>query len=185
MALLDRVKERIETDLSDGELQAMIDEAVAEIERRFGPNAQITVHLGEDRTLAADRRFLTLARPLDTGQAATAVEIEPPGAGDAGARTTLDAADWRVLHGGRTIERLSDGPNGRRFWAPLVELTYTPVSDALQRDEVAIQVAQLEIQARGLDSERAGDWQAAYPDLAQKRETLIAGLAPRRGLGMA
>ncbi|KKK89653.1 hypothetical protein LCGC14_2730920, partial [marine sediment metagenome] len=70
-------------------------------------------------------------------------------------------------------------------WAPLVELTYTPVSDASQRDEVAIQVAQLEIQARGLDSERAGDWQAAYPDLAQKRETLIAGLAPRRGLGMA
>jgi len=183
--LLDRVKERIETDLSDSELQAMIDEVAAEIERRYGPNAPITVHLGDDSTAAGDRRFLTLARPLDTGQAATAVEIAPPGAGQPSARTTLDAADWRVLHGGRTLERLIDGPNGRRFWAPLVELTYTPVSDASQRDEVAIQVVQLEIQARGLDSERAGDWQAAYPDLARTREALFAGLAPRRGLAAA
>lgn len=185
MALLDRVKERIETDLSDGELQSMIDAVTAEIEGRFGANGEITVFLGDDRDLAAGRQFLFPMRPVDTGQAVTVVEIDPPNAGDSGARTALAADDFRVLGGGRVLERLVDGTNGRRFWAPMVELTYTPVSDAGRREEVTIQVIRLEIEARGLTSERTGDWQASYPELAEAREKLIASLAPRRGVVMA
>lgn len=179
MALIDRVKARVETDLSDAELQAMIDAVVAEIEARFGVNAAITVHL------EGGAEFLALARPLDAAQAITAVEIEPRSEGAAASQTTLAANDYRVLHGGRTLERLVDGTNGRSQWAPLVKITYTPVSDAKQREEVVIQVVQIEIQACGLTSERAGDWQATYPDLASEREKLIATLALRRGLAMA
>lgn len=185
MALLDRVKERIETDLSDGELQSMIDAVTAEIVERFGAAGEITVFLGDDRELKADRRFLFPKRPVDTAQAVTAVEIDPANAGDAGARTTLAGDDFRVLDGGRVLERLADGTNGRSYWSPMVELTYTPASDSGRREEVTIQVVQMEIQARGLTGERAGDWQAQYPDLAEAREKLIAGLAPRKGMVMA
>lgn len=185
MALLDRLKERIETDLSDTELRAMIDAVTEEIDSRFGANGERTVWLGDDRGVAGDRKFVTLRRRIDTAQAITIVELDPPDSGDASAETTLAADDYRVLHGGRTIERLSGGTNGRTHWAPLVKVTYTPVSDAKRREEVIIQVVQLEIRARGVSSERAGDWQANYPELARAREELIAPLASRRGMVMA
>lgn len=179
MALLDRVKERIETDLSDSELQPMIDEVTAEIESRYGADAAITVHRdGGGRTIR-------LVRRLDTAEAVTVVEIEPRSEGAAASRTILAADDYRVLHGGLTLERLADGSNGRTRWAPLVEVTYTPVLRARQRDEVVIQVVQLEIADRGLASERAGDWQGTMRDTAAAREKLIASLAPGGGLVMA
>ena len=179
MALIDRVKLRIETDLSDAELQAMIDEVTGEIEHRFGKNAAITMHRD------GGGKIISFNRPIDEALSLTVVEIEPRAEGAAASETTLAADDYRVLSSGRTLERLIDGTNGRSYWAPLVKVTYTPVSDAKQRDEVVIQVTQLEIQARGLSGERAGDWQASYPDLAATREKLIQSLAPRRGLAMA
>lgn len=190
MPLLDRLKERVETDMSDAELQALLDAALAEIEARYGPNAQITVHLGDERELRAHRRFLDLTRPADTALAITIAEIEPGDTGDAANETTLAADDYRVLHRGRTLERLVDGANGRMFWAPLVRVAYTPVSDQKQRDEVAIKLAQLDLTYRGLDKqEGAGDWSrsgSVTPDaFTRERDVLLATLAPRRGLLMA
>jgi hypothetical protein len=179
MALLDRVKERIETDLSDTELQSMIDEVTAEIERRFGAAAAITVHRG------GGTATIRLVRKLDTAEAVAVVEIEPANTGDAANRTALSADDYRVLHGGLTLERLIDGTNGRIFWAPLVEVTYTPVARAMQRDEIVIEVVQLQVQDRGLTSERAGDWSATSRDTQAARERLIASLAPGGGMVLA
>ena len=184
MVALARVKERIETDLSDAELQAMIDKVNAEIEARFGPNAEITVHLDGDRELAGDRRFLSLTRPADQAQTITVVEI------DGTTETTLAADDFRVLHRGRTLERRVGGTNGRLTWQRLVKVTYTPVSDARQRDEVTIKLVQLDITYRGLDKqEGAGDFSRsgsvtadAYP---RERDALLAQLAPRRGMVLA
>jgi hypothetical protein len=185
MVALSRVKERIETDLSDAEIQAMIDGAAADIDLRFGPNAELTVIVGDDRDLDGGGRFLDLPRPIDEALSITIVEIDPPNQGGLAAKTTLQADDYRILHRGRSVERLIDGTNGRARWAPLVEVTYTPVSDSKQRDEVIIQIVQLEAQARGLSGERAGDWQASYPDLVEAREKLINSLSPRRGLIVA
>lgn len=179
MALLDRVKERIETDLSDAELQLIIDGITEEIENRFGPNAEITIHIGEHRELEGDRVYLSLARPVDVLPPFTVVEI------DRSAETALTVDDFRVRDGGRTLGRLDDGPNPRRFWQRLVRVTYTPISDAKKREDVTIRVVQLEVQYRGLTSEKAGDWQAAYPDVAADREKAILSLAPRPGLTMA
>jgi hypothetical protein len=179
MAILDRVKERIETDLSDSELDAMITAVQAEIDRRFGAVGAITVHLDGDRDLYGDHRFLTLWRALDGSQTVTVVEI------DGTDETTLAADDYRVLHGGRTLERLVDGTNGRKRWQRLVRVAYTPVSDQPQRDEVTIKLVQLDVEYRGLSGERAGDWQASYPDAAAEREKLLASLAPRPRLAMA
>lgn len=75
MALLDRVKERTGSDLSDTELQAMIDGITAELDARLGPAGEVTVELGDldnpwDRTM----RTLRLARPIDVTQAVTVHE---------------------------------------------------------------------------------------------------------------
>ncbi|MFQ5775859.1 MAG: hypothetical protein ACE5GS_15155 [Kiloniellaceae bacterium] len=171
MSLIDRVHERVETDLSDDELQAMIDEVAAELDRRYGANAAAT------RILRGGTRLLSVWRPIDEGQPVTVIEIDA-----AGVETTLAAADYRVLDGGRTLERLNTGPNGRTTWDRLVKITATPISDLKQREEVIVRVVQLEVQARGLTGERAGDWQASYPDLAAAREAALNSLASRRGL---
>lgn len=184
MALLDRVKERIETDLSDSELQAMIDEVTAEIERRHGATGEITVQRG------GGMHTIMFNRPIDTGEAVAVVEIESPAHGAAASRTTLAADDFRLLHGGRTLERLVDGTNGRLLWAPLVEVTYTPVSSALQRDEIVIKIVQLDITYRGLDKQvSAGDLSlggsVTSDAYSRERDALLAQLAPRGGMMMA
>ena len=87
MALLDRLKGRVETDLSDIELQAMIDETVAEIEARFGVNASII------EIVDGDRIFLSLHRLIDDGQSITVVEITPANTGAVANETTLASND--------------------------------------------------------------------------------------------
>lgn len=177
MTTLSRVKERIETDLGDTELQAMIDEITAEIEAKFGVNGSITIHLGGDRELAGDRRYISLTRPYSSD--ITITEI------DGTTETALSSDDYRIIHGGRTIERLTDGTNARSFWERLVKVAYTPVSDAEQRVEATILLTQLGIEYRGLKSEKAGDYSASMADYAEERDKIMGRLAPRRGLAMA
>ena len=179
MALLDRLKTRVETDLSDAELQAMIDETVAEIEARFGVNASII------ETLEGNRIFLSLHRLIDEGESLVVVEINPANTGAAANETTMNADDYRIRHGGRIIERLIDGTNGRDGWAPLVRVTYTPISDQIQRDEAVIRVVQVDLVERGLSAEKAGDWNATYRDATKERERLIQRLAPKGRMLMA
>lgn len=177
MVDLTRVKERIETDLSDTELQAMIDEITAEIEGRYGANGSITVFLGDDRELDGYRTFLSLVRPLS----GTAVVTEI----DHTEETVVAADDFRVIHDGRTLERLNDGTTPRTFWQRLVKVVYVPVSDVLERDEITILLVQLGIEYRGLKSEKAGDHAASYMDYTTERTMLINRLSPRRGVLMA
>jgi|GEM_PF-845535 len=190
MALLDRVKTRTGSDLPDDELQAMIDAIAAELDARHGPAGERTVTIGDPT--GPDSRFLhtlRLDRPLDPAQDVTIVESDPGDSGDAASDTTLDAADYRVLHGGRTLQRLLAGPNGRKFWAPLVTVTYTPVGAAGEqaaRDEAVIKLILLDLSYRGgLKSERAGDYQMTLSgDPAADREAIIASLGAAQGGGM-
>lgn len=191
MPLLDRVKERTGSDLSDAELQAMIDAIAAELAARFGPVGQITVELGDPTDpCSRERRNLRLPRPADTAQAITIVELDPANSGLAATEIQLDATDYAVLHGGRTLQRLTGGTHGRFRWAPLVKVTYSPVGDQAQRDEVTIKIITLDLSYRGqVKMEQAGDyrWQGALtPDAyAAERESLLASLAPRTGMVMA
>ncbi len=171
MSTLTRVQERIETDLKGTELQSMIDEVVAEIERRFGPEASIIVFLD------GDRKYLSLIREANT---ITSI-VEILGTDE----TTIETDDYRVLDGGRTLERLGDGTNGRLLWERLVKVTYTPASKAEEREEVVILVVQLGVEYKGLRSEKSGDYTVTFADYKADREALIGGLTPRRGVLMA
>lgn len=190
MALIDRVKERTGAELSDTELAAMIDGITAEIDARFGPAGPIEVTVGEPDVLHRWQIMLKLQRPIDASQPITVVEIDPGDSGYQDAELELTAADYRVLHGGRTLQRLFGGPNGQRCWAPFVRLTYTPIGNQAAREEVIIKVMLLDLGYRGLiKSERAGDYQwagsLASDSYAVERENLLASLASGNRLVMS
>lgn len=188
MALIDRVKERTGSDLSDAELQAMIDSILAEIAARFGAAGEITADLGDlSDPWSRGSRTLRLARPIDTGETIAIVEIDPHHTGLAAAEITLASDDYRVLHGGYTIERLSGGTNGRDFWAPLTRVTYTPADiDSAAHDEAAIKLMALDLSSKGLlKSERAGDYAYTLGDPAEEREKILSSLAARSGMVLA
>ncbi len=194
MALIDRIRERTGTDLSDDELEAMIAGISAEITVIYGAaSGAIDITLGDPSDRQRWQQTLILPRALDTGQPVTIVEIDPSDSGDAASRIELETTDYRVLHGGRTLQRLVSGPNGQSYWAPLIEITYTPADavTAAARDEVTIKLIQLDLSYRGLiKSERAGDYQWAgsvsSDSYASEREKLLASLgAGRRNMVMA
>lgn len=188
MALLDRVKVRTGSDLPDAELQAMIDGIMAELAARFGPAGQEAVLIGDlTDPNSRHRRTLRLPRPADLAQAISVAEIDPGNTGSAADRTVLTANDFAVMHGGRTLQRLTGGDNGRDFWAPLVEVTFTPLGEAAARDEATIKLMLIDLSYRGLlKSERAGDYQFTLSGDAQAdREQIFEGLATRRGMVMA
>ncbi len=184
MSILYRLKGRVETDVLDRELETMIDAEVAEIVARFGAIASITVR-EEGR-----RHFVNVHRPINETETVAIVEIEPANTSAAANRTTLASDDYRITNGGRTIERLIDGTNGRDLWASLVELTYTPTSDQDRRDETVIKLVQLSLTYNGLNKqESVGDYSRTGSVTAdaydREREVLINRLAPRGRLLMA
>lgn len=187
-ALLDRVKLRVPTDLPDGELLSMIDTIAEELDHRFGVAGAITVELGDPADpMNRLRTTLRLLRPADTAQAITVTEIDPGNTGSAADEIVLAAADFRVMHGGRTLQRLTGGPNARTHWAPLVRVAYTPTGMVRARDEVTIKLIALDLSYRGaLRSERAGDYQITVSgDPAADREAIIKTLQDRGGMVMA
>jgi len=185
MALLDRVKARTGSDLPDAELTAMIDAIGAELDARFGPVGQATVEIGDPNDPSSRfMRNLRLVRPADTNEPISIVERDPGNTGQASDETELAAGDFRVLHGGRTLQRLSLGPNPAQFWAPMVSVTYTPVANQAARDEATIKLIQLDLSYRGgLKSEKAGDYAFTLSgDMAADREAILQTLEDRRGM---
>lgn len=193
MALIDRIRERTGTDISDDELTAMIAGIAAEIEVIYGAaSGAIEITVGDPTDRERWKQTLTLARPANPAEAIGIVEIDPADSGATVSRTALDNSDFRVMHGGRTLQRLNSGTHAEPFWAPLCELTYTPIDavTAAARDEVAIRLIQLDLSYRGLiKSERAGDYQWAgsvsSDSYAAEREALLAGLGGPARMVMA
>jgi len=188
MALLNRVKERLGVDVSDTELEAMIATIAAEIEAIYGPaSGEVEITLGDPTDRERWKQTLTLPRALDASETVTIVEIDPADSGATAARTELDSSGFRVLHGGRTLQRLTSGAHGNSFWAPLVAITYTPADAVTQaaRDEATIKLIQLDLSYRGLiKSERAGDYQwagsLASDSYQTERNNILASLGAGR-----
>lgn len=161
MALLDRVKERLETDLTDTELNAIIADAQSEVDDRFGVVGQeITV------ILAGYRRMLDIIRPIDTDKDLEVTDDD----------VVVDPGMYLVLNGGRTLS------NRAGKWGEFVEVKYTPKDDSSQRDEVIVELAILSAQHQGISSNRVGDVSTNHADLPAQREAILNRLSPRNGL---
>ena len=188
MSLLDRVKTRTGSDLPDSELQAMIDAITAELDARFGPAGALTVEIGDPTDPTGRKmRNLRLVHPADTSQPITIIERDPGNTSGNDDAVELASGDFRVLHGGRTLQRLLLGPNPHNFWAPFVTVTYSPVVPTAQREEVTIKLIQLDLSYRGaLRSEKAGDYSFTLSgDMAADREAILQTLEDRRGMVLA
>lgn len=180
MALVDRVKARVATDIGDTELQSMIDAAMALLVERHGPaSGAITVNK------RGGQAVLMMARPIDTGETVTITEHDPRETGAAEDGTVLAASDYRIIHNGRAIERLTGGTNFRIEWGPLVTITYTVKDRTSAYEEAVIGLVAIGLRERGVTSEKAGDWSASYGDAEEEREKIIARLGQRNGMVMA
>ena len=179
--ILDRVKKRIETDLDDTELQLLIDEANQEVINRFGPHANPSAPITE--ILDGHRKRLVLTRPVDTSQDIVVKEYYSYSAieSDFLTATTLADDDYQVISP-YVLERRADGTNSAFRWGVRVEVTYTPVNDGDQREEVIIKLVQLSIEYDGVLNRTVGDVSANNLDYRKERENLFMGLAPRHGL---
>ena len=192
MSLLDRVKERASPDMSDGELTSMIAAITGEIDAQLGPVGPITKELGDPTDPhTAHARTLRLQPPALAGQAIVITERDPGNSGDTTSATILQAADYRILHDGRTLQRLNTGHNPCDYWAPLVTVTYTPAgAPQVARDDAIIKIMMLDLSYRGLiKSERAGDYQwqgsVSSDSYTAERAAIIASLQQRGGILLA
>lgn len=182
MALLDRVRERIESDLSDGELTRLTEEALQEIVDRWGPNSDPLDPITVTVEVTPRQRFVDLFRPIDTDELVVVTETmggwwwtPPPPA-------TLGSTDYIVHNDGRTLERVSGGTHPSYYWGRRISVTYTPQNDGNQRQEVAIKLVMLALQFDATMSNGIGDYRKTNMDYVATREQLIRSLQPRKGL---
>lgn len=179
-ALLPRVKARVETDLSDTELQAIIDEASADIIAKYGPSATAGAITQWYRGY---RHKIVVERIIDTTKTITVTEYITEG-GWTETPYTLTSADYRVWPNGLVVERLTTGMWSRWQWPSRVKLTYTPMNDDNQRNEVIIKMAILATQYDSNTSLTVGDVQATTTDYITERNRLMRTLEPRAGMFM-
>jgi hypothetical protein len=164
MALIDRLKERIQTDLSNAELQFIIDEAVADITDYAGPPRNTSAPLVVQRV--GNRSLVTLPRTLDTAVATPAPVVEE--AWDlTSSWAALTTSQYEVAFNGNALRRI-----GLNF-ANWVRVTYVPVDDQAMRDEVTLRLAILSIRYRGLATELVGDVRFSYPEFSQERKHVL------------
>jgi hypothetical protein len=184
MAIIDRVKERIESDLSDTEIQLIIDEANQDIINQFGPHWDpanpITVRVD------GDRRNIILMRAIDIAQPLVVTEfITSWGWGET--QVVLGDDDYRIWDPGFRVERLTTGSQPPYFhkWAEQVTFEYVPLSDNNKREEVMIKLSVLAIEYDGLARKDVGDVKLFSNEYQGERDKLMNSLAPRGGFYIA
>lgn len=150
------LKARVGTNLADTDLQDLIDQEEALLNRLYGSAAGPVI----EKRLPI-RAFVYTKRPITS---VTTVKET-----DDGVETTLAAADYRVWPWG--LERVG------KSWAELVEITYTPENDTLDRKRVIIELCRLTLAPRGVKSESiGGEYSYTAADYTAEREKLIASL---------
>ena len=162
----DQVREHIGSNSTNtDELTRLIEEADAEVVRRYGPH-RIDGSLTDVLRGGSVRLFPSQAVEGITSVTETAWDTV----------TVLSPDDYRTWYGGRMLERLSNGSHPRADWGEHVELTYTPVDTDPQRRMAIIRLVQLGLAYSGLQSERVGPYSAQNLDYTREREAILRQL---------
>lgn len=150
---------------SDDVLEALLAAALEAIDGRYGPSGGThREHLrpfGEWVRLG--RRAYELGAVTDGGDA-------------------VDAADVELWPGGRYVRRLSD--DEPTDWTGWVDVTYTPLSEAAERDRIAMALVKLDVShTPGLTGITVGPWSEQYAQgdgtgYAKQREAILGSLRP-------
>jgi len=173
LVTLAQMREHIETDLSDTELQRVIDAAEQEIVDHFGAHTTQTDETTENRLST----HLFLTRPASSITTVTETLIVD------GVRTetVLSSDDYRLSSDGWRIHRLSDGTNPRTTWGDEVTIQFTPSDETDKREGVLIRLVKLDVQFNGLDADRIGDYSRQQQNYIKNRNAALQSLS-RLGL---
>lgn len=184
MAIIDRLKTRLETDISDVELQLVIDEANQDIINTFGPHADPANPISV--RFEGSRKCITMTRPVDVAQPMVVTEfITYMSWGET--VTVMNPNDYRVWPAGYTLERLQIGQNPRFEWAEQVLVNYVPINDGDKREEVILKMAMLAVNWDTVSTRnvgRADGVMATNLDYHTERFKLLNSLQPWGGLNM-
>jgi len=163
------LKAHVETDLEAAALTRILDDADAEVRKRFGPHA-------EDGAITSSKlegggRRLYFHRPIASVTSVTEhlgiVSIET---------TVLATDDWRLEDDGYELLRLPSGTNPRTSWGTHVDVVWTPEDDDGRRTRVIIDLSHLAILYSPLQSERGGDFSGSRKDYEGERESILRRL---------
>lgn len=158
-ATVARIRERVETDTDDEELNRIAAEAVFELNQRYGAEA-----LARTEYIDGGARSFRLSAPADPEATLTVYEDDE----------ITSADDYRVIHDGLTVERLTG------VFASNTYVIYTPVDNSATRQEVVIKLVMLTLEYRGgMRYDRVGDAANGYAIYADEREALLRLAAPR------
>lgn len=169
MALtLDKVRNRVETDLDDVTLQTILDGVEQSIVRAAGnasTETETQMALGA-QLIPLRRRHLSITSITERSTIYASA-------------TTLAADDYREV-GDYEILRLATGTNPRSRWGTEVVVVYVPEVDADLRDSVALDLCQMVVEFRALDREEVGDWKGEQKDYNKRRKALLATIREGR-----
>lgn len=177
MALdLSIVRQHVETGLVDAALTRLMEDAVEEVEARFGTDDPVT------ETIRTSGEKIVLRRAAQSITSVSTIASD-------GSATALDPSEYEL--NGRVLERLSggvisydwvthyDAPEG---WDAKVRVVYVPVPEATLRDRVALDLIRLAVQYQALQTQKVGDYSMSAVDYHNERERILRGVANRRGL---
>lgn len=94
------------------------------------------------------------------------------------ADVTLDATDYEIAPGNKSIRRLSTGTHSMSRWGSRVVVTYTPSDETAKRVLALINLCKINIAYNGLKSESVGGGEYSFTlgDYEAQRAQIIAGL---------
>ncbi len=161
------VKTYVDTDLKEEDLARIFDDAVSEIEKRYGKNDSVT-----EEYFSTGNKRIWLKQPAST---ITSVKHGPTlKSADLTALTKDADGGFMVVHDGRAVEKLGGEFNFR------VQIVYAPKADDARRDRVTIDLCKLALRYNGgqaSESIGGGDYSQSFVDYQAEREKILLTLS--------
>ncbi len=159
-------RDHAETDADDAVLRRLIDAAERQVIAMHGPHAKD----GVTAQLEGGGPRIYLSRSISTVTSVTEC------AGIAETETVLATDDYRLWHGGLTMQRLQSGTNPSAVWADRVVVAYTPVDDSDERVRVILDLVKLQLGYQASRFVRVGDQSTIELNYEQERRSLLSSL---------
>lgn len=163
MALtLSDVRARVETDLDDATVQRILDAAVEDVNRHAGDVASQTetFRAWGAPEISLRRRALDITEVTEIAHR----HSDP---------VVLSPNDFR-RSGDYRLARSLNGDNPASCWGFEVVVDYVPEVDPELRDRVTLDLIQIDVEFRALESEGVGDWDGSYGDYEERRKAVLA-----------
>ena len=162
----DVLKEYVETDLSDTELQSIIDQVDDEVSKIVGSETSKVEWFNEE----GKGRYIFLQFPVSSIVGITEWT-------EAEYERTLSSDDYRIQ--GNQLVRLLGGTHSAYNWADIVKVEYVPDIDAERIKQVMIKLCKLYLEYKSVQSMSLGDYSEAPVDIEGERMKILRLLGGR------